>query len=81
MTVLWSYIISINWLFKCILVTEQGTHLNFEHQQFYLNCTAHGGGLNHSPTNLELLFDDLRKLLTHLTEEGRTDYSTCLGTE
>ena len=72
---------SISQRFHCRFVTEQGEHLNYEHQRFYLNCTAHGGGVNHSPTNLELLFYDFRKMLPHLTVDGKTEYTAWLEEE
>ena len=62
-------------------MTEQGEHLNYEHQRFFLNRTAHGGGTNPVPTNFDLMFYDFRKLLPHLTEAGKTEFQEWLNKE
>ena len=44
---------------------EQGEHLHYAHQRFFLNRTSHGGGKSTVATNLQLLQSDFRKLVVY----------------
>ena len=58
----------------CKFVTEQGEHINYEHQRFFLNRTAHGGGTNPVPKNFNLMFRTSESSFPHLTEAGETEF-------
>ena len=65
----------------CKFVTEQGEHINCEHQRFFLNRTAHGGGTNPVPKNFNLMFRTSESSFPHLTEAGETESQEWLNQE
>lgn len=70
-------------IFHCALYyrfsSEQGEHLHYSHNRFYLNCTSHGGGKGSKPEPLQLIMFDFRRLVKMIPDTAIGRYQDWLA--